>query len=152
MQAFDIARSLGIACTLTPNMMVTATVPDKLAVMSFVYQMYQYFNKATQSAITRQSSRTLGSGTNSPTGEVIFIHEWLCIHIRTSWKSANLYIWCGLKTISTCMLNHSTAHKFLVVSCQSITCTSIQILHHSQPFFNFTVLRCLHAYHYRWRE
>lgn len=68
-QAFDIARSLGIACTLTPNMMVTATVPDKLAVMSFVYQMYQYFNKATQSAITRKNSRNVGSGANSPTGE-----------------------------------------------------------------------------------
>ena len=68
LQAFEIARSLGIACTLTPNMMVTATVPDKLAVTSFVYQMYQYFNKATQSAITRQNSRNVGSGTNSPTG------------------------------------------------------------------------------------
>ena len=69
-QAFEIARSLGIACTLTPNMMVTATVPDKLAVTSFVYQMYQYFTKATQSAITRQNSRNVGSGANSPTGQL----------------------------------------------------------------------------------
>ena len=124
MQAFDIARSLGIACTLTPNMMVTATVPDKLAVMSFVYQMYQYFNKATQSAITRQSSRTLGSGTNSPTGEAIFIHKWLCIHIHVHVHHERVLIRIFdvvLKTISTCMLNHSTARKFLVVSCQSIT-------------------------------
>ena len=72
LQAFEIARSLGIACTLTPNMMVTATVPDKLGVTSFVYQMYQYFNKATQSAITRQNSRNVGSGTNSPTGQELF--------------------------------------------------------------------------------
>ena len=48
-----MARSLGVACPLTPNMMVTTTIPDKLAVTSFVYQMYQYFTKATQSAIAR---------------------------------------------------------------------------------------------------
>ena len=79
MQAFEIARSLGIACTLTPNMMVTATVPDKLAVTSFVYQMYQYFNKATQSAITRQTSRNVGSGANSPTGQQIVTREFFFV-------------------------------------------------------------------------
>lgn len=52
-QAFELARSLGVACPLTPNMMVTTTVPDKLAVTSFVYQLHQYFTKATQSAVAK---------------------------------------------------------------------------------------------------
>ena len=34
-------------------MMVTTTIPDKLSVTSFVYQMYQYFTRARQSAISR---------------------------------------------------------------------------------------------------
>ena len=37
-------------------MMLTQTVPDKLGVMSFVYQMYQFFNRATISAIHRSLS------------------------------------------------------------------------------------------------
>ena len=65
--AFELARSLGVACPLTPNMMVTTTVPDKLAVTSFVYQLHQYFTKATRSAVTRSERRT-GSEPQSPTG------------------------------------------------------------------------------------
>jgi hypothetical protein len=34
-------------------MMVTTTIPDKLSVTSFVYQMYQYFTRACPSAISR---------------------------------------------------------------------------------------------------
>lgn len=34
-------------------MMVTTTVPDKLSVTSFVYQLYQYFTKARMSAIAK---------------------------------------------------------------------------------------------------
>lgn len=100
-QAFEIARSLGIACTLTPNMMVTATIPDKLAVTSFVYQMYQYFTKATQSAITRQNSRNVGSGTNSPTGQLV-IPIYLLLVLRARHLCAHLgdyafYVvyWCS---------------------------------------------------------
>lgn len=51
--AFELARSLGIACPLTPNMLVTTTVPDKLAVTSFVYQLHQYFTRATLSAVVK---------------------------------------------------------------------------------------------------
>ena len=48
-------------------MMLTSTVPDKLAVTSFVYQMNQYFTKAMPSAITRLESHP-GSNQQSPSG------------------------------------------------------------------------------------
>ena len=69
--AFELARSLGVACPLTPNMMVTTTVPDKLAVTSFVYQLHQYFTKATRSAVTRSERRT-DSEPQSPTGVCVW--------------------------------------------------------------------------------
>ena len=48
-------------------MMLTATVPDKLSVTSFVYQMNQYFTKATISAISRDSDLS-SSKPQSPSG------------------------------------------------------------------------------------
>ena len=48
-------------------MMLTSTVPDKLAVTSFVYQMNQYFTKAMPSAITRSESHP-SSNQQSPSG------------------------------------------------------------------------------------
>ncbi len=45
-------------------MMLTSTIPDKLSVTSFVYQMYQYFNRATVSAISRET----GLRAQSPNG------------------------------------------------------------------------------------
>ena len=42
-------------------MMLTSTIPDKLAVTSFVYQMYMYFTRATLSAIAKYES---GQGNN----------------------------------------------------------------------------------------
>lgn len=48
-------------------MMLTSTVPDKLAVTSFVYQMNQYFTKAMPSAITRSESHP-NSTQQSPCG------------------------------------------------------------------------------------
>ena len=48
-------------------MMLTSTVPDKLAVTSFVYQMNQYFTKAMPSAITRSESHP-SSSQQSPSG------------------------------------------------------------------------------------
>lgn len=56
LQAFVVAQDLGIACALTPNAMLLASVPDKLAVTSFVYQMYNYFTKATVSALSKTGS------------------------------------------------------------------------------------------------
>lgn len=50
-------------------MMLTSTVPDKLGVTSFVFQMYQYFTRAMQSAITR-SENVSGSSQQSPTDNV----------------------------------------------------------------------------------
>ncbi len=44
-------------------MMLTSTVPDKLLVTSFVYQMYQYFNRAMMSAISRDSQGQSPSAT-----------------------------------------------------------------------------------------
>ena len=37
-------------------MMLLSDIPDKLAVTSFIYQMYNYFTKAERSAITRDES------------------------------------------------------------------------------------------------
>lgn len=56
LQAFVVAQDLGIACTLTPNAMLLNSVPDKLAVTSFVYQMYNYFTKATISAVSKKAN------------------------------------------------------------------------------------------------
>ncbi len=67
-QAFELARSLGVACPLTPNMMVTTTVPDKLAVTSFLYQLHQYFTRATLSAVAKQDV-TKGGTAVSPSGK-----------------------------------------------------------------------------------
>lgn len=56
LQAFTIAAELGIACALTPNMMLLSDIPDKLAVIAFVYQMYNFFTKSNQSVITAYQS------------------------------------------------------------------------------------------------
>lgn len=64
--AFDIAQELGIACPLTPNMMLLRDIPDKLAVTAFVYQMYNYFTRAVPSAITKHT--TLSSSTKERSG------------------------------------------------------------------------------------
>ena len=66
--AFELSRSLGVACPLTPNMMVTTTIPDKLAVTSFVYQLYQYFTRATPSAVAKIDGSS-GSAPVSPSGK-----------------------------------------------------------------------------------
>ena len=42
-------------------MMVTTTIPDKLSVTSFVYQMYQFFTKARMSAIAKGEKENAGS-------------------------------------------------------------------------------------------
>jgi len=60
-------------------MMVTTTIPDKLSVMSFVYQMYQFFTKARMSAIAKNEK----DNANSP-GEIgrvcsVRLYQWLCI-------------------------------------------------------------------------
>ena len=51
-----LARELGISCTIDPDHMINATVPDKLAIASFVYQLYSYFNDNIPSAVTPVSS------------------------------------------------------------------------------------------------
>lgn len=63
----ELAQSLGISCPINPNMMLTSTVPDKLSVTSFVYQMHQYFTRATISAISRNKQNL--SGQPSPVGD-----------------------------------------------------------------------------------
>ena len=61
-QAFDVAKELGIACPLTPDMMLLRDIPDKLAVTAFVYQMYNYFTMAVPSAIVRPTGNTPKEG------------------------------------------------------------------------------------------
>lgn len=51
-----MARELGISCTINPDHMINATVPDKLAIASFVYQLYSYFNDNIPSAVTPVSN------------------------------------------------------------------------------------------------
>ena len=51
-----LARELGISCTINPDHMINATVPDKLAIASFVYQLYSFFNDNIPSAVTPVSS------------------------------------------------------------------------------------------------
>lgn len=58
LQAFDISQELGIACPLTPDMMLLRDIPDKLAVTAFVYQMYNYFTMAVPSAIIKPMGAT----------------------------------------------------------------------------------------------
>ena len=47
-----LARELGISCTISPDHMINATVPDKLAIASFVFQLYSFFNENIPSAVT----------------------------------------------------------------------------------------------------
>lgn len=47
-----LARELGISCTIDPDNMASATVPDKLAIASFVYQLHSYFNENIPSAVS----------------------------------------------------------------------------------------------------
>ena len=51
-QAYLLARELGISCTIDPDNMASATVPDKLAIASFVYQLHSYFNENIPSAVS----------------------------------------------------------------------------------------------------
>ena len=51
-----LARELGISCTISPDHMVNATIPDKLAIASFVYQLYSFFNENIPSAVTPVSN------------------------------------------------------------------------------------------------
>ena len=55
-QACLLARELGISCTINPDHMINATVPDKLAIASFVYQLYSFFNDNIPSAVTPGSN------------------------------------------------------------------------------------------------
>ena len=54
-QACLLARELGISCTINPDHMINATIPDKLAIASFVYQLYSFFNENIPSAVTPAS-------------------------------------------------------------------------------------------------
>ena len=56
LQAFLLARELGISCTISPDHMINATVPDKLAIASFVFQLYSFFNENIPSAVTPMSN------------------------------------------------------------------------------------------------
>lgn len=51
-----MARELGISCTISPDHMINATVPDKLAIASFVFQLYSFFNENIPSAVTPMSN------------------------------------------------------------------------------------------------
>ncbi|XP_065916601.1 EH domain-binding protein 1-like [Dysidea avara] len=51
-RAYLLARELGISCTIDPDNMASATVPDKLAIASFVYQLHSYFNENIPSAVS----------------------------------------------------------------------------------------------------
>jgi hypothetical protein len=56
-------------------MMVTTTIPDKLSVTSFVYQMYQYFTRACPSAISRAKLEEEGK---VPSGETAASSASVC--------------------------------------------------------------------------
>ena len=56
-QAFELAHLLGISCPLTPGAMISATIPDKLLVSSFLFNMHQYFTRAVPSAIAKDSTQ-----------------------------------------------------------------------------------------------
>jgi len=47
LQAFDAAASIGIPKVLEPADMVLLAVPDKLSVMTYLYQLRAYFTGQT---------------------------------------------------------------------------------------------------------
>ena len=47
LQAFDAASSLGVPRVIEPSDMVLLTVPDKLSVMTYLYQLRSFFTGAT---------------------------------------------------------------------------------------------------------
>ena len=55
--------------------MISSTIPDKLLVTSFLYNMHQYFTKAMPSAIAKDSSQS-GEGSLS---QCPVMHYSLCI-------------------------------------------------------------------------
>ena len=83
-QAFELARSLGISCPLTVNMMLTNTVPDKLAITSFVYQMNSYFTKATLSAIARDGNALQSGSPNLSSFDLASFQQFTYNNIPTS--------------------------------------------------------------------
>ena len=73
-QAFDVAASLDIPKVLEPADMVLLAVPDKLSVMTYLYQLRAYFTGQTLEvqqigSNARESTYTVGEVTHSPRKE-----------------------------------------------------------------------------------
>ena len=73
-QAFDVAAGLDIPKVLEPADMVLLAVPDKLSVMTYLYQLRAYFTGQTLEvqqigSNARESTYTVGEVTHSPKKE-----------------------------------------------------------------------------------
>lgn len=65
-QAFDVAAMLGVPKVLEPSDMVLLTVPDKLSVMTYLYQLRAHFTGQTLEVqqigqSTRETTYSIGN-------------------------------------------------------------------------------------------
>ena len=89
--AFDVAATLGIPKVLEPSDMVLLAVPDKLSVMTYLYQMRAFFTGQTLElqqvgASARESTYVIGEFDSDPNSRCLLM---FALH-RTAYTHAEL--------------------------------------------------------------
>ena len=81
LQAFEIAeKEFGILPVMSPQDMATIEVPDKLTMVSYLSQFYEYFRKDVAAANITKSETFLFFGKRLPCSKMQFILCRKCSH------------------------------------------------------------------------